>query len=426
MLAVQGPNALERLATVLPGAAAVGRFRVGTVGGTATCTVAGTGYTGERASRSPCRPMRSDRCGGVVGAGIARRPRRRDTLRLEAGLPLHGHELGPGITPLQAGLGWVVGWDKPAFRGRRRSSSPSGAGVERHLVGIATEAAARRGPARCSSTGTVVGEVTSGNFSPVLGHGIALAFVPPGARPRATAVEIDVAARRSPARSCRPRSSAADDAAPATLAGAFGRPTSSQCGLLRPPPSFLRRGRLPGRLGAFFAGFRRGVAGRCAGLGGGRGRQSPRRRLLADDAGMRTPNRPPACSASWASGDSRRDRSLMIVEEGAEVGRQRHQHGRVERVGEAEPGATWSIGRPVARQLVGHLHGARDLREHRPDRFLEVVEQRLTRSAVSFRFAIVALKFSRPFTQLLGAPAQLIERADDGGDRAGDERDDVG
>ena len=43
----------------------------------------------------------------------------RDTLRLEAGLPLHGHELGPGITPLQAGLGWVVAWDKAGgFRGR--------------------------------------------------------------------------------------------------------------------------------------------------------------------------------------------------------------------------------------------------------------------------------------------------------------------
>ena len=53
-------------------------------------------------------------CGrGFAGLGA------RDTLRLEAALPLHGHELGPGITPLQAGLGWVVSWSKPeGFRGR--------------------------------------------------------------------------------------------------------------------------------------------------------------------------------------------------------------------------------------------------------------------------------------------------------------------
>ena len=51
---------------------------------------------------------------GVVPAGLGAR----DTLRLEAGLPLHGHELGPGITPLQAGLGWVVRFDKGDFRGR--------------------------------------------------------------------------------------------------------------------------------------------------------------------------------------------------------------------------------------------------------------------------------------------------------------------
>ena len=81
---------------------------------------------GDRVHRRGRRRMRraARRGAGVLGRGPRRRhrpggPRRaRDTLRLEAGLPLHGHELGPGITPLQAGLGWVVGWDKPNFRGR--------------------------------------------------------------------------------------------------------------------------------------------------------------------------------------------------------------------------------------------------------------------------------------------------------------------
>ena len=63
----------------------------------------------------------------------------RDTLRLEAGLPLHGHELGPGITPLQAGLGWVVGWDKGDFRGRAALEAERAAGPARRLRGLLLE-----------------------------------------------------------------------------------------------------------------------------------------------------------------------------------------------------------------------------------------------------------------------------------------------
>ena len=113
-------------------------------------------------------------------------------MRLEAGLPLHGHELGPGITPLQAGLGWVVAFDKPEFRGKDALLAERQEGVRRKLVGIATEG--RRPPrAGCAVTvdGDRLGEVTSGNFSPVLGHGIALAFVPPEVGEGAT-VDVDV------------------------------------------------------------------------------------------------------------------------------------------------------------------------------------------------------------------------------------------
>jgi aminomethyltransferase len=184
IIAVQGPEARTRLAAVSAEAAAVGRFRVGpAVVAGAPCTVAGTGYTGEDGvelavpAESAAVVWDAVLAAGIVPAGLGAR----DTLRLEAGLPLHGHELGPGITPLQAGLEWVVAWDKPGgFRGRAALLAERERGVARRLRGLAV---AGRRPPRAEQIVLVDGEpagmVTSGNFSPVLGHGIALAFLPP-------------------------------------------------------------------------------------------------------------------------------------------------------------------------------------------------------------------------------------------------------
>jgi aminomethyltransferase len=201
VLAVQGPQAIERLAEVFPAAADVRRFRVAAAEWKGTpCHVAGTGYTGERGVEIAVPSAAAeDLWQSIVGAGV--RPAglgARDTLRLEAGLPLHGNELGPGITPLQAGLGWVVGWDKPEFAGRDAVLAEREAGIARRLVGIATEG--RRPPrSGCPvlTGGEQVGTVTSGNFSPVLGHGIALAFVPPDLAEGAT-VTIDVRGTQLP------------------------------------------------------------------------------------------------------------------------------------------------------------------------------------------------------------------------------------
>jgi aminomethyltransferase len=183
VLAVQGPAARARVAELYPDAAAVGRFRVQRVEiDGVPCVVAGTGYTGEDgieiavpADHAPT-VWQALLGVGVVPAGLGAR----DTLRLEAALPLHGHELGPGITPLQAGLGWVVAWRKDEFRGRHPLEVEQASGPARLLRGIATQG--RRPPragGAVSINGHAVGEVTSGNFSPVLGHGIALAFLPP-------------------------------------------------------------------------------------------------------------------------------------------------------------------------------------------------------------------------------------------------------
>jgi aminomethyltransferase len=183
IIAVQGPSARTCLEQVSPDAAAVGRFHVARVAiDGVECIVAGTGYTGEDGvelavpSEHAVAVWDAVLAAGVEPSGLGAR----DTLRLEAGFPLHGHELGPGITPLQAGLGWVVGWDKDDFRGRAPLAAEKDRGVARRLRGITTEG---RRPPRAEQQvlihGRPVGEVTSGNFSPMLEHGIALAFLPP-------------------------------------------------------------------------------------------------------------------------------------------------------------------------------------------------------------------------------------------------------
>lgn len=196
VIAVQGPTARRHLAAVSPEAAAVGRFHVASFEWSgAPCLVAGTGYTGEDGVECAVPAAMAERFwaavvdAGVTPAGLGAR----DTLRLEAGLPLHGHELGPGVTPLQAGLGWVVGWDKGDFRGREALVSERVEGPRRRLRGLVADG---RQPPRehdvVAVRGAEVGSVTSGNFSPMLERGIALAFVdtsvPVADGDRATAV----------------------------------------------------------------------------------------------------------------------------------------------------------------------------------------------------------------------------------------------
>ena len=203
VIAVQGPDARRRMEAVSPEAAAVGRFRVTRFDWDGVeCLAAGTGYTGEDgiecsvpAATAPAF-WEAVMAAGVTPAGLGAR----DTLRLEAALPLHGHELGPGITPLQAGLGWVVSWTKPeGFRGRAALEHERETGVRRLLAGLVTTG---RQPPRAGAPvlvgGHPVGEITSGNFSPVLGHGIALAFLPPEL-PAGTEAEIDLRGRAVPA-----------------------------------------------------------------------------------------------------------------------------------------------------------------------------------------------------------------------------------
>jgi aminomethyltransferase len=128
---------------------------------------------------------------GIRPAGLGAR----DTLRLEAGYPLHGHELGPGVTPLQAGLAWVARFDKGDFRGRAALLAEKERGVARRLRGLlGDDRHIPRTGCAVAIDGTAVGEVTSGNYSPTLERGIALAFLPPDVADE-TAVAIDVRGR---------------------------------------------------------------------------------------------------------------------------------------------------------------------------------------------------------------------------------------
>ena len=208
VVAVQGPQAREHLAGVAPDAASVPRFAVTPFSfDGADCLAAGTGYTGEDGFECTV-PLEAAGAfwRAAVGAGAAPAGLgARDTLRLEAGLPLHGHELGPNITPLEAGLGWVVGWAKPDFRGRKALEAiRESGGPSRRLVGLVTgERRPPRDGDRILSGGEELGTITSGNYSPVLERGIGLGFVTVGTADGAT-VEIDLRGRATPATVVKP------------------------------------------------------------------------------------------------------------------------------------------------------------------------------------------------------------------------------
>jgi aminomethyltransferase len=181
LVAVQGVNALGVIEDVL--GFVPGRFRVAT-GDFAghEAIAAGTGYTGESGAEI-CVPIATahDLWHALVRAGATPAALgARDTLRLEMGYPLWGQDLHEDVTPLEAGLGWVVDWDHE-FVGKEaleaiKDDLPS------RLVAFVTEGRAipRQGYAVTTTTGS--GTVTSGNFSPTLGHGIGMAYVrpPPG------------------------------------------------------------------------------------------------------------------------------------------------------------------------------------------------------------------------------------------------------
>jgi aminomethyltransferase len=190
LIAVQGPAAAGILAPLAGGLdlAAV-RYYAGTFGEVAgrKAWVARTGYTGEDGFEVFCRPedavaiwdalTSGGAAAGLIPAGLAAR----DTLRLEAGMPLYGNELGPDMTPFEAGLGRVVKFDKPGeFVGREALAARAASGPIRRLVGLTLQSRriARHGYPVLAD-GIAGGAVTSGAPSPTLGVPIAMAYLEP-------------------------------------------------------------------------------------------------------------------------------------------------------------------------------------------------------------------------------------------------------
>jgi aminomethyltransferase len=209
LVAIQGPRSLEILAPLTD--VAIGDLRYYAVGegkvAGVPALVARTGYTGEdgfevfvdvaAAGELWDAVMAAGRSAGIVPVGLGAR----DTLRLEAGMPLYGNELGPDTTPYEAGLGRVVKLAKEGdFVGRAALEKAQADGPRKKLVGLRMQG---RGIARHGypmyAQGRDTGVVTSGTLSPTLGEPIAMAYAQPSDAEPGTILEIGIRDQRVPA-----------------------------------------------------------------------------------------------------------------------------------------------------------------------------------------------------------------------------------
>ncbi len=208
LVAIQGPRAQEILQTLTAVDLAAIKyywFAHGEVAGLRG-TISRTGYTGEDGFEVMVPAamtaalwdalLKAGAPAGLIPAGLGAR----DTLRLEAGMRLHGNDIDETSTLVEADLGWIVGWKKDAFLGRDVLHRQKAEGVARKLAGfeMVDRAIARHGHPVLHD-GQAVGVVTSGTQTPFLKKAIGMAYVPPALTEPGTALEIDVRGRRAKA-----------------------------------------------------------------------------------------------------------------------------------------------------------------------------------------------------------------------------------
>lgn len=209
LIALQGPRALEILQPLTEtdlGTIAYYHFAEGTVAGI-SCLISRTGYTGEDGFELYCASgdvvtlwralLEAGAPHGLIPAGLGAR----DTLRLEAGYCLYGHELNEQTSPLEAGLGWSVKLEKGHdFIGREALLAQKQQGLPRKLVGIELR---DRGVPRADYVilrdGKPIGALTSGTVGPTLGKAIGMGYVSPENAAPGTEIAIDIRGKAVPA-----------------------------------------------------------------------------------------------------------------------------------------------------------------------------------------------------------------------------------
>ncbi len=211
-LAIQGPRAeqtLQQLTATELDAIDYYWFRRGEVSGV-DAIIARTGYTGEDGFEVYLAPEHAERIWnellaagephGILPCGLGAR----NTLRLEAGMALHGHEISEDITPYEAKLGWIVKLDKGEFVGRDALVRQKAEGVSRKLVGFEMRGRGiARDGYRVHANGADVGYVTSGGPAPSLDKNVGIAMLPAALAKAGKSIEIAIRTRRVEAQTAR-------------------------------------------------------------------------------------------------------------------------------------------------------------------------------------------------------------------------------
>ncbi|TDR77944.1 glycine cleavage system aminomethyltransferase GcvT [Paludibacterium purpuratum] len=203
MLAVQGPNALAKFCDVKPEAAEIVKsLKIFQGAFCGEWFIARTGYTGEDGlelmlpAGEIAALFRALIAGGVAPCGLGAR----DTLRLEAGMNLYGHDMDETVLPLEAGMGWTIAWEPETrdFNGRKALEAAKASGLKMKQVGLVLEGrGVLRDGLRVVVPGVGEGVITSGSFSPTLKHSVAIARVPVGT---AATAEVDLRGTLTPVR----------------------------------------------------------------------------------------------------------------------------------------------------------------------------------------------------------------------------------
>ncbi len=205
MIAVQGPAAAALVTSLCNNPELIGTARfhytIGVIEGV-PCTFCRTGYTGEDGFELILPAAQADLVWSalVKGGGVPCGLGARDALRIEAGYPLYGHEIDDTTSPVEALLMWAVSMEKGDFTGREQIAKMRAAGPSRKLMGLVSSERIQPRQGYTVYVGAdAVGQITSGVFSPTLGHSVAMGYIDSAFARTGTSVQIAIRDKRAAA-----------------------------------------------------------------------------------------------------------------------------------------------------------------------------------------------------------------------------------